>query len=479
MKHHIFSLVAALTLAAGVSTAQAQIQPIRPGGGIVQPLGGQLLQQMAMRASINANLLLKSPSISAARGPLGTAQLGQLVTVQGFYYDGSVPMIVDDIDRTRCDMMMPAPSYVPLAARVENLRNGDEVSIKGRLVAPATAGVRFVDEPSVLSLEGDAKADVQVVRPRGREMMKVTPNTFRIPNNIFVKPTKYAVLIIGGGNEANNHIRYWNDLKTMYAILRGRGYSKSNITVIYANGTARDNSVPVDFSASKANINTVFKNLGDKMGVADDLYIMINDHGGGFLSKQVGSYSPGTYGAILDTGNSIGTAWSEKTYNLDLNYDGDKNDMVHFHNTVCLWGELMTDTEFAAALDQVKNYNTEMIQMKQCFSGGFTRALSAPKRVVMSSAAPDEVSWSNASATYGEFTYHYFTALTGKIPDGDTTANADANGDGKISMLEAWNYARTKDSQPETGWYADTATTPATGDMPGGGQGVLGATTIP
>lgn len=489
MKNYFFALATTLLVVGSIASAQPRIRPGRPVADLptagaqsqgAQPLTGLLLQQMALRSSVNADLRLKSPSISDARGALGTAKLGQLVTVRGYYYDGSIPMVVDSIERTQCDMMMPAPSYVPLASRLTTLKNGDEVSIKGRLVAPVTAGIRLENEESVLRLEGDEKSNVQVIQPLGKELLRVGNNLqFRIPGLIKLAPTKYAVLIIGGGNEANNHLRYWNDLKTMYAILKSRGYDKSHITVIYANGVARDNSVPVDFSASKANINTVFKNLGEKIGGLDDLYVMINDHGGGFLAQSSGGYGPGSYGGILDTSNSIGTGWSEKTYNLDLNYDGDKNDTVYFHNTVSLWGELMTDTEFAAALDQVKNYKTEMIQMKQCFSGGFTRALRGPKRVVMSSAGPNELSWAHSSGNYGEFTYHYFTALTGKVPDGDTTANADANGDGKISMLEAWNYARTKDSKPETGWYADTDSTPATGNMPGGGQGVLGGKTIP
>ena len=66
------------------------------------------------RFLLNTKVVVKSPSILAARGIQSPQKLNQLVTVRGFYYEGSIPMVVDDIERVQCDMMMPAETYVPL-----------------------------------------------------------------------------------------------------------------------------------------------------------------------------------------------------------------------------------------------------------------------------------------------------------------------------------------------------------------------------
>ncbi len=489
MRHiHLFALLAATLAPLGVAHAQKRIlTPNAPATEIGQAaISRQLLQRMALRSSINANFLVKSPTIFAARGELGTDKLNQTVEVRGFYYDGSIPMVVDDIERVNCDTLMPAQSYVPLAQAVPDLKNGDEVTVSGRLVTPQAIGLKLENEGSVLKFETPVQQAVKRVGTINASKLRLDPNLkVRIPGGIFqLTPQKYAVLLVGGGDAANNHLRYWNDLKTMNAILVARGYKKSNITVIYADGVAKDASMSVNYSASKANVNKVFKDLGDKLGAQDELYVMVNDHGGGFLGQQSGSNGPGSYGALLDASNSVGTAWSEAAFNRDLNYDGDKNDTVHFHNTVCLWGELMTEDEFGAALDQVKNVKTEMLQMKQCFSGGFTQRLNRANRVVMSSCGPNEFSWGHSKGNYGSFTYYYFSALTGKTPDGglingSSSVNADANGDGKVTLAEAWNYAKSKNPAPETALYADTASAPVSGTMPMGGQGALGGFITP
>jgi len=56
--------------------------------------------------------------------------------------------------------------------------------------------------------------------------------------------------------------------------------------------------------------------------------------------------------------------------------------------------------------------------------------------------------------------------------------NADANGDGEVSLVEAFNYARAKDTQSETPWYEDNGDgIPHSGKMPAGGDGTLGSNT--
>ncbi len=476
----------------------AQAAPIRRRPLVVNP-ATTATTTVTMAASrpnyvINAPLRVSSSSILRLRGLQGVTQLSKIVTVRGYYYDGSIPMIVDNIRRTQMDMIMPVESYIPLARRVPMLRSGDHVSIIGRLVTPAAAGLNLRNEPSVLRIEGAPSASVRVIKP-ALKIMSLMPSRFRIPSNFKLLPRKYAVLMAGGYDEANNHIRYWNDLSTMYQILRARGYAASHITVLYADGNAKDNSMPVDYSATADNVRTVFNNLGAKMNNLDDLYLMLNDHGGGFLDHEDGGDPPGNYGGVLDPSNSDGKAISEADYGLDLNGNGTTNDVVHFHNTVLLWGDSMTDVDFSNALSAISRYHEMKIQMKQCFCGGFAYALAAPKRVVMASAGPNEVSWAYGNGQYGEFTYWYFSALTGQTPDGAAvdpdvigesqaaTLHADLNGDGQVSLLEAYKFARYRDKKTlnsiETPYYTDNGNAPISGPVIAAtGQGALGGSSF-
>jgi hypothetical protein len=96
----------------------------------------------------------------------------------------------------------------------------------------------------------------------------------------------------------------------------------------------------------------------------------------------------------------------------------------------------------------------------------------------MSACSRFEFSYAASSCPLDEFTFWYFAALTGTKPDGSGTVNADTNGDGKISILEAYNFARSHDTRPETPFYEDNGVWPChSGAMPSGGEGALGAST--
>ena len=56
--------------------------------------------------------------------------------------------------------------------------------------------------------------------------------------------------------------------------------------------------------------------------------------------------------------------------------------------------------------------------------------------------------------------------------------DADADDDGKVSIVEAFNYARSMNSRPETPWYEDSGDgIPRSGAMPAQGEGGLGSDT--
>ncbi len=387
-------------------TAQIQQQP-----------GSKIFPKIEPKPAVQAL------SISKVRGPEMKTFLNKQVTIEGFYYDGSIPMVIDDIKRVYVDTPLPPESYVPIVGpKPPGIKMGDKISITGTLLKPTTKDHPSVQRESVI-IRIEKLDQLKILQPSSIPIFRLRAESkpYRPPVDL---PDRYAVLIAGGWNPASNHVRYWNDLATMYDILRSTGYAAQNIYVIYADGVPRDSSMPVHYSATRANIANVFNELSGKISGNDTLYIMLNDHG-------------------------------------DL-------------NRLCLfWYGYMTNTDFARELNKVHPKCT-IIQMKQCYSGSFIPPLTGVGRIIMSSCAANQLSYAHSSLIFGEFTYWYFAALTGRKPDFTGNVNADSNNNGKISILEAYNFARSNDTKPETPYFEDSGVPPAvTGPIPSGRDGYL------
>ena len=182
----------------------------------------------------------------------------------------------------------------------------------------------------------------------------------------------------------------------------------------------------------------------------------------------------------FDAGGDEGAeALDEKKYNRDLNGDGKIQGQVSWDEELCGWGESIFDDSFDTIFANLK-YDRMVIVMGQCFSGGLIADMAGSNRIIMSAAGEYEPSYAMDPYpynTYDEFSYYFTCAINGADPDGKTV-NADANGDGEVSMVEAFNYARTHDTQKETPWYEDSGDgVPHSGNMPSGGDGTLGSNT--
>ena len=120
-------------------------------------------------------------------------------------------------------------------------------------------------------------------------------------------------------------------------------------------------------------------------------------------------------------------------------------------------------------------FNRMVIVMEQCFSGGLIHDVArSGNRIIISAASEYEPSWCMTGGTYNEFSY-YFTSAINKADPSGTKVDADTNKDGDVSLVEAFNYARSKDSKSETPYYEDSGDgIPHSGAMPGGGEGTLG-----
>ncbi|MBR5061288.1 MAG: hypothetical protein IKX24_04005 [Prevotella sp.] len=236
----------------------------------------------------------------------------------------------------------------------------------------------------------------------------------------------YAVIINGGFNKYNNHIRYWNDCSYIYSTLVNKYYyDKNKVFVLMSDGTSpaddrllydgvTTDSSPLDldgdgiddiaYSATPSNVSLVFDSLSNILTQEDTLFIFTMDHGGSNGGKSVYLY---------------------------------------------LWNSIITDTQFAQEVGKV-NAGEIMICMGQCYSGGFIDNLEIPNRVIMTACRYDEISYSTDNV-HDDFVYKWTSALNGAI-------GADTNNDRKISLCESFIYAYNYDLAPEHPQYSSTPT---------------------
>lgn len=232
----------------------------------------------------------------------------------------------------------------------------------------------------------------------------------------------YAVILSGGANKYSNYHRYWNDCSYIYQTLRNRyRIPKENIIPIMADGsdpaadmldlsTMQFKSSPTDldldgvqdlyYAATKANVNNVFLELARKLTPNDHLFIYVIDHGG---SKDGVSQS-----------------------------------------YICLWNnEQLQDAELASMLDRFNVRGISAV-LGQCYAGGFIDNLQKPGRVISAACTGSESSYACTDIAYDEFVFQWTKAMNIKPKLGEVVF-PDINANEKISMAEAFNYAKTND----------------------------------
>ncbi len=200
-----------------------------------------------------------------------------------------------------------------------------------------------------------------------------------------------------------------------------------------------DGTMPVSGTASRTNIQRCFRNIGAVSRDNDFIFILANDHGGGFLEVRTGSLDPGLYGGRITAAGEPDDSISEAQFNLDLNGDGDKNDVLRADESLSMWSGRYYDDDFSADLNRITRYGTMVIHLEQCFSGGFLDDLRAPRRIIFSAAGEQRVSRAHSASP----------------------ANPQA--------VQPYNEISTGSSPPFSG-RRPTETTPRTGTAPPGAR---------
>jgi len=424
-------------------------------------------------------------TIGGLKSPGWEKYIGEIVTVEGIFVRDPLPMLVTDLDIVKVNMPMPEDKYIVLVGN-----NAWEVdpAVYGGAKLRVTGPVKPVDDPDNYVGEYVAIQVAAYELLERRERYNPTIILYNILPAI-LQPNCYAILFSGGIDSANNHIRYWNDLKFMYSTLVNEyRYSAGNITVLYADGKQpkdpttgkTDTQIPVHYSATQANLQKVFNLLKALIWTPELIFVFTTNHGGGFEKDDLYSPLPASrkYCGRYDAGGDepATDVLKEADYKMDLNGDGDKFDQVAWDEELCSWGGSIFDDAFPNMFANLK-YNRMVIVMEQCFSGGLIWDMRGTKRVIMSAAGEYEFSEAMYPYDYDEFSYYSTCAVNGADPDGKTV-DADTNKDGQVSMVEAFNYATSKDTRPETPWYEDSGDgVPHSGSMPSGGDGTLGSNT--
>ena len=269
------------------------------------------------------------------------------------------------------------------------------------------------------------------------------------------KSKAYFVLISGGGDKYSNGIRFWCDTAMMYSTLTKKyGVSKDHIYVYMSDGTSSeadanlgsdsspsfvdspwdldgDSSTDITGAATWNNVDSGFSTLRSKLTSSDQLFIFVTSHGG-----PDGVEGPSNYDCY---------AWLF-----------DNNSSAYF-----------TDDDLAS---WTSGFSCPVaFAIETCYSGGFIDDIcnSKPNRVVATACNHYESSYGtghgSSSWTWQKTSAHntwsapLIAAFRGYTPgplayytdypwsDYDT-ANADSNGDGKVSFAEARIYAYNNDT---------------------------------
>jgi hypothetical protein len=398
--------------------------------------------------------------------------IGQKVAVEGYLVEvNNVYFLIHNPEFLSTNMPIPEEEYLIITS-LDPKQAEEGLSSLVRIRGTVT------EDDKEVNLNFDPSDGIYILGYEKYPILKYLNSLVGIAvidlGRLFRYNPNYAVLISGGIRASNAYTRYWNDLKLVYSILiNNYSYSPSRITVIYKNGVGEDSDMPVNYSATVANVTTALNDIAGNITNTQTLFIFTTNHGSGFWPTDPDNYY--NYGGLQDTnGDEPETGYSEQAYGEDFNHDGDTQDTYPAQDEALnlYFNEKMRDDDFAALLDNISS-NKTIVVMEQCFSGGFIHDLSGSNRIILTACNEIQPSWSaDTEGSFDEFAFHFCAAIN----TGNT--GADANSNGRVSMLEAFNFASQQDSRSEQCLYDDN------GDgvghqqtIPSGGDGTLGSNT--
>ena len=402
---------------------------------------------ISMLRDSGATVVNSVKTLNLVKDTIVTTTSGGNYIVEGFYVNENVPMLIKDMKLMQLNSIIPKDQYLllsPVSVTKYNLDNGRFYGAYVQL------RIHLQFNPNALSKKSGQEFDVilidtpkilkpklnEILLPRKNNLAALKAPSINAPGAIGTN--KVALLYSGGYNIENAHSRYWNDLKFMYLALKTKcGFTDDNIIVVYKDGSGNDNEMKVDFAANRVGLKSALNVINNKLNNQSLFFFFTTNHGGGYDSV-----------AKVSDGGRLDAPKPE----------GDEIDPFKYDETIYYYNddpaELWDDT--LRMLFKNVNYKTMVSVHEPCFGGGLLFDLLGSNRVNISASNEYQSSYGAGpgddyaySGDYDVFCYYFVAALNGANYDGSAISGVDANGDGKISILEAFNYAKNKDKENE------------------------------
>jgi hypothetical protein len=401
--------------------------------------------------SVVAQGEVQEMSIAALKSDKGRTQINKTISVKGYLVvlpEGQA-VLVDDLTITSINTPLAQGRHIILDKKSSSMlsqerHHGSFVTLTGKITlsnAPEDlAMAKDFGEVSLLRLSLAKEPQILRERDAKTEIPRYMLGNPRKNPNATMSCKRYALLFSGGVNTANAHPRYWNDIRYLYDVLRNKyGYSDQDIFVIYKDGISPQAGYTVDYPATPTGWTNAVNDLNTRMSTngKGQLFFFATNHGGGYYdatkAKTI-SGSSGIAGGISDTSGdeSIAPHGAVDPYMID--------ETVYHYNSSPIQ---ISDDQLATWINSIQFTNLVAV-LEPCFSGGLIWDLRGNNRIIMSAANEFEYSW--GSATYDFFSMYFTDALSGSKILGSAPVNADTDGNGEVSMLEAFLYAKSVDT---------------------------------
>ncbi|MBR6596881.1 MAG: T9SS type A sorting domain-containing protein [Paludibacteraceae bacterium] len=244
-------------------------------------------------------------------------------------------------------------------------------------------------------------------------------------------PNSYAVLYCGGSNRDKFFLSFWNDCALTYQLLRDvYGIPPENIYVLMSGGP-----------------NNTTKVMSAKTGEYVDMPLDLDRDG-----KDDVLYSSDTSDIKKVFDLLKGENAKKQIENLFVYVTAHG---ICSGGEMTSWGKVKIKADwFAKELDKV-NAKSISVVMNQCYSGSFIPALSkngtATNRTIITAVSPNETGVVECDNSFYYLNCYFTKAFMCGLSDPE---ESDYDGDGEVSMLEAFRFAQSNNLAANGIWIS-------------------------
>ena len=221
---------------------------------------------------------------------------------------------------------------------------------------------------------------------------------------------KFAVLV----NATRHAQRHQNNIRLAYNTLEARAYNPNDVFVLEGRTAVNNYPQANNMPAFKETLQDVLSHLSKELTPDDSLFFYVTNHG-----HRIPLYDFGTQS----------TFQSANKFSFRRHKDS-----------------RVSEEELSDWMSGI-NANHVLMYFNQCFSGGFAHRLGKGNIVAISTTKPTKTSPDHANSNkelfgmrYSSlFTPYFFSAFAGVDPNGNSI-NADMDGDGSVSVMDAFIY---------------------------------------